>query len=281
MLRRPDAREGGALLAPIVLVHGFAQQASTWDKVALLLSCAGVECFAFELAGHGAGARSTGGDPAKRLTSSTCASRRERSLLFVGSLRATQVWRLFWLGTPWAAALRSRRRALLRTTCGMAASSTAFRSEAPQPSLHATELAALTWLALASRDVSANAVQMFAAVPFSVLVLESAGLGPVDDAAREALRERNFAWAARVRDEGVSAFMDWWASLPLFESQRNLTNDQRERLRVGRLANDTESLALSFERAGRPRDVLAGRVDSHALRAGCEGHSRKLSGRGA
>ena len=58
----PDAREGGALLAPIVLVHGFAQQASTWDKVALSLSRAGVECFAFELAGHGKSAHPTVGD---------------------------------------------------------------------------------------------------------------------------------------------------------------------------------------------------------------------------
>ena len=58
----PDAREGVALSAPIVLVHGFAQQASTWDKVALSLSRAGVECFAFELAGHGKSARPTVGD---------------------------------------------------------------------------------------------------------------------------------------------------------------------------------------------------------------------------
>ena len=56
------ARKGGALSAPIVLVHGFAQQASTWDKVALSLSRAGVECFAFELAGHGKSARPTVGD---------------------------------------------------------------------------------------------------------------------------------------------------------------------------------------------------------------------------
>ena len=80
--------------------------------------------------------------PRSALTSSTCASRRERSLLFVGLLRATQVWRPFWLGTPWAGAWRFRRRALLRMTCGMAAISTALRSEAPQPSLRAVEIAA-------------------------------------------------------------------------------------------------------------------------------------------
>ena len=56
------AREGDALSAPIVLVHGFAQQASTWDKVALSLSRTGVDCFVFELAGHGKSARPTVGD---------------------------------------------------------------------------------------------------------------------------------------------------------------------------------------------------------------------------
>ena len=120
------------------------------------------------------------------------------------------------------------------------------------------------------RDTAAtpvgDAARMSAAAPFSALVLESAGTGPADDAAREALRERNFAWAARVRDEGVSAFMDWWAGLPLFESQRNLNDDQRERLRAGRLANDVESLALSFERAG----AHAMSSQGESVRALCE-----------
>ena len=38
-----DAGEDDAPAALIVLVHGFAQQASTWDKVALSLSRTGVE----------------------------------------------------------------------------------------------------------------------------------------------------------------------------------------------------------------------------------------------
>ena len=120
------------------------------------------------------------------------------------------------------------------------------------------------------RDTAAtlagDAARMPAAAPFSALVLESAGTGPPDDAAREALCERNFAWAARVRDEGVSAFMDWWAGLPLFESQRILPDEQRERLCAGRLANDAESLALSFERAGA--HVMPSRQES--MRALCE-----------
>ena len=120
------------------------------------------------------------------------------------------------------------------------------------------------------RDTAAtpvgDAARMSAAAPFSALVLESAGTGPADDAAREALRERNFAWAARVRDEGVSAFMDWWAGLPLFESQQYLTAEQRKRLHAGRFANDAESLALSFERAGAHAMPSQG----ESIRALCE-----------
>lgn len=88
------------------------------------------------------------------------------------------------------------------------------------------------------------------------LVLESAGLGPVDEAEREALRERNCAWAKRVREEGVEAFMDYWESLPLFESQRALPEAKRASVWAGRLANRAESLARSFEGTGQHRQSL-------------------------
>lgn len=220
-----DAREGGTLSAPIVLVHGFAQQASTWDKVALSFSRAGVECFAFELAGHGKSARPTVGDVPGRE----------------------------------AFDLDFQAQALLAFCEAMA---------------HvAGRLPVLVGYSMGGR-VALQAARLVAGgqqvpetrVPFAALVLESAGLGPADAASREALRERNFAWAARVRGEGVSAFMSWWAGLPLFESQRNLPVDQRERLRAGRFANDAESLALSFEQAGAHQMPL--RCES--IRALCE-----------
>lgn len=227
-----DAREGGALSAPIVLVHGFAQQASTWDKVALSLSCAGVECFAFELAGHGKSARPTVGDVPGREAFDL--DFQAQALLAFCEAVAHVTGRL-----PVLVGYSMGGRVALQAAC-----------------LAADDL----------RDVAANAARMSAAVPFSALVLESAGLGPVDDAAREALRERNFAWAARVRGEGVSAFMFWWAGLPLFESQRNLDDEQRERLRAGRFDNDAESLALSFERAG----AHAMSSQGESIRALCE-----------
>ena len=244
-----DAREGGALSAPIVLVHGFAQQASTWDTVALSLSRAGVECFTFELAGHGKSARPTVGDVPGREAFDLCFQ--ARALLAFCRVVARDAG-----VAPVLVGYSMGGRVALQTAC-LAADDLRDGGELNRISLRSSAAFApcdrarrLDVAGACQRDVTANAARMSAAVPFSALVLESAGLGPADDAAREALRECNFAWAARVRDEGVSAFMDWWASLPLFESQRNLTNDQRERLRAGRLANDTESLALSFERAG-------------------------------
>lgn len=245
-----DAREGGTLSAPIVLVHGFAQQASTWDDAVRLLAGAGAECFGFELAGHGAGACSAGGDPAERPDFFDLCFQARALLAFCRVVaRDAGV-------APVLVGYSMGGRVALQAAC-LAVDDLRDGGELNRISLRSSVAFApgdrarrLDVAGACQRDATANAARMSAAVPFSALVLESAGLGPVDNAAREALRERNFAWAARVRGEGVSAFMSWWAGLPLFESQRNLDDDQRERLRAGRLANDTESLALSFERAG-------------------------------
>ena len=225
-----DARAHGASTVPIVLVHGFAQQASTWDDTAHLLADAGAECFGFELAGHGAGACSAGGDPAERSDFFDLCFQARALLAFCRVVaRDAGV-------APVLVGYSMGGRVALQAAC-LAADDLRGGGE-----LDRTALRSSAAFAPRGRDRRLDAI--------AALILESAGLGPVDDAAREALRERNFAWAARVRGEGVSAFMDWWAGLPLFESQRNLDDDQRERLRAGRLANDAESLALSFERAG-------------------------------
>lgn len=299
----PDAREGGTLSAPIVLVHGFAQQASTWDDAVRLLANAGAECFGFELAGHGAGACSAGGDPAERSDFFDLRFQARALLAFcrivardagvapvlvgysMGGRVALQAACLAAddlrdggdldrtaLRSSAAFAPRGRDRRLDAVAGdlwdGDQFGRISLRSSAAFAPCDRTDRLDVT--GVGQRDTAAtsagDAVRMPAAVPFSALVLESAGLGPADDAAREALRERNFAWAARVRDEGVSAFMDWWAGLPLFESQRNLDDDQRERLRAGRLANDAESLALSFERAGAHAMPSQG----ESIRALCE-----------
>lgn len=264
-----SAREGGALSAPIVLVHGFAQQASTWDKVALSLSRTGVECFAFELAGHGKSARSTGGDVPGREAFDLCFQ--ARALLAFCEAVAHVAGRLPVLvgySMGGRVALQAARLVADDLRDGGQIDRIALRSSAAFAPCGRS--GRLDVAGGGQRDTAAtsadDAARMSAAAPFSALVLESAGLGPADAASRGALRERNFAWAARVRSEGVLSFMSWWEALPLFESQRNLPVDQRERLRAGRLANDAESLALSFEQAGAHQMPL--RCES--IRALCE-----------
>ena len=265
----PDAREGGTLSAPIVLVHGFAQQASTWDKVALSLSRAGVECFAFELAGHGKSARPTVGDVPGREAFDL--DFQARALLAFCEAVAHVAGRL-----PVLVGYSMGGRVALQAAC-LVADDLRDGGQIDRIALRSSAAFApcgrsgrLDVAGGGQRDTAAtsadDAARMSAAAPFSALVLESAGLGPADAASRGALRERNFAWAARVRGEGVSAFMSWWAGLPLFESQQYLSADQRERLRAGRLANDAESLALSFEQAGAHQMPL--RCES--IRALCE-----------
>lgn len=87
--------------------------------------------------------------------------------------------------------------------------------------------------------------------PFGALVLEGAGLGPATPGERTAAAERDAGNAARVRTEGVEAFMNDWEALPLFATQRSLPASVRGRVRGGRLSNDAEALARTFERAGQ------------------------------
>ena len=272
-----DARAHGASTVPIVLVHGFAQQASTWDDTARLLANAGAERFGFELAGHGAGACSAGGDPTERPDFFDLCFQARALLAFCGAVaRDAGV-------APVLVGYSMGGRVALQAAC-LAADDLRDGDQLDRISLRSSAAFApcsrtgrLDMAESGQRDTAATPVgdmaRMSAAAPFSALVLESAGTGPADDAAREALRERNFAWAARVRGEGVSAFMNWWAGLPLFESQQHLPADQQKRLRVGRLANDVESLALSFERAGA--HVMPSKQET--VRALCELSRRGIS----
>ncbi len=86
---------------------------------------------------------------------------------------------------------------------------------------------------------------------FPAVILEAAGLGPASPADRAAAAERDARCAARLRVDGLAAFMDFWEQLPLFATQRTLPADVRERLHAARMANDAEALARTFEHAGQ------------------------------
>lgn len=84
----------------------------------------------------------------------------------------------------------------------------------------------------------------------SALVLESTSPG-IDDPAERAARARSDAELAdAIERGGVTAFVDRWEQLPLWESQKFLAGATRARLRAQRLDNDWVGLAHSLLGAG-------------------------------
>jgi 2-succinyl-6-hydroxy-2,4-cyclohexadiene-1-carboxylate synthase len=56
--------------------------------------------------------------------------------------------------------------------------------------------------------------------------------------------------AKKIRAQGIEWFEQYWSSLPLFATQKELTPDVQSWLRHERLANDADGLALALEHWG-------------------------------
>jgi 2-succinyl-6-hydroxy-2,4-cyclohexadiene-1-carboxylate synthase len=82
------------------------------------------------------------------------------------------------------------------------------------------------------------------------LVLESTTPGLVNPEDREARIQQDHKLADRIENEGVERFIDFWESIPLFQSQLNLQAEVREQIRSQRLGNDSVGLANSLRGMG-------------------------------
>ena len=83
------------------------------------------------------------------------------------------------------------------------------------------------------------------------LTLVGASPGIASAVERAERRERDNRLAVRIERDGIGAFVDYWESLPLWNSQRrNLTTAQRRRLREQRLQNKPRGLANSLRGTG-------------------------------
>lgn len=86
------------------------------------------------------------------------------------------------------------------------------------------------------------------------LVLESASTGIEDAAERRARVESDEALAQRLEREGLEPFIDYWQSIPLWESQASLPQEKRDALRAQRLQNSVTGLANSLRGMGAGAD---------------------------
>lgn len=221
---------------PLVLLHGFGQHGDAWEPAAGLLRAAGFDVRTPDLADLARRAAASGADAVS--LDAVCRGVADEVRRIVGETGCRPVLVGYSLGG------RIALEAALR--CGVAGAVDAVGAAVPL-----CAAAAPSRIFASSCAASSATAAPFAPLPLSALVLESAGLGPADDADRAQLRERNAAWAARARAEGVAAFMNWWEGLPLFASQRALPEAARARLRAGRLRNTPDGLAAQLEAWGQ------------------------------
>jgi 2-succinyl-6-hydroxy-2,4-cyclohexadiene-1-carboxylate synthase len=144
------------------------------------------------------------------------------------------------------------------------------RSSAPaQASRYAMErcvadlLALLDALAIARCDLLGYsmggrvALHLAAAAPERVsrMLLESASPGLADPAERAVRAAADDALADRIEAEGLTWFVDHWATLPLFASQSKLAPETRAELRARRLRGTPRGYANSLRGMGIGRQT--------------------------
>ncbi len=82
------------------------------------------------------------------------------------------------------------------------------------------------------------------------LTLESASPGLKTAAEQTARMQSDKTLANRIQQEGIPAFVDFWERIPLFASQANAPEIDRQRLHAQRLTNRTLGLANSLRGMG-------------------------------
>jgi 2-succinyl-6-hydroxy-2,4-cyclohexadiene-1-carboxylate synthase len=82
------------------------------------------------------------------------------------------------------------------------------------------------------------------------LILESSSPGLAEQSERDARAAADERLATEIERDGLEKFIDYWQSLPLFDSQKNLPQSVRAELRAGRLNNNPRGLANSLRGMG-------------------------------
>lgn len=81
------------------------------------------------------------------------------------------------------------------------------------------------------------------------VVLESCNLGCATQAERTEAAQRNQGWVDRIQHDGMESFVDYWETLPMFATQKELGWDKL--LHVSRAANNPTSMVLCLQGSGK------------------------------
>lgn len=96
------------------------------------------------------------------------------------------------------------------------------------------------------------------------VVLESCNLGCATQAERTEAAQRNQDWVDRIQHDGMEAFVNYWETLPMFATQKELGWDKL--LHVSRAANNPTSMVLCLQGSGKQAMPLT-EVTLEAVRA--------------
>lgn len=90
------------------------------------------------------------------------------------------------------------------------------------------------------------AIAYAAKYPVDTLILESSSPGLVDEEERQKRKLSDELLAERIMKEGVISFIDFWEGIPLFQTQKKLSTEKQEMIRMERLAQSAVGLSNSL-----------------------------------
>lgn len=223
---------------PLVLLHGFMQSSTSWEPIAASLKlhfCV----YAVDFIGHGLSSKSK--NPARYTYEDMAAS--------IDYFLRKVVCR------PSDSANKPSKRMFpllksLRKSSGDCAGEQSVRAHVVGYSMGGR-------IALALMKTSCDVL--------ASVILESCNLGCATDGEQQEAAKRNSAWVNRIREEGMEEFVNYWETLPLFETQKELGFDKI--LHFSRAANDPECMALCLEGAGKQAMPLSGETLTNIKKA--------------
>lgn len=215
---------GNPELPPVVLLHGFMQSSTSWDSIAR--SLANRFCvYALDFMGHGLTEKSK--KPARYTYEDMAAS----VDYFLRKVVCVQ-----------------EKRARTKHTHTKRVLTNRPRTKGPN-----AKRAHVIGYSMGGR-IALRLLQTSSDVLASV-VLESCNLGCATEAERTEAAQRNQGWVDRIQHDGMEAFVNYWETLPMFATQKELGWDKL--LHVSRAANNPTSMVLCLQGSGKQAMPLA------------------------